>query len=775
MRLWIGVVGIRIPESIVCLTAAAAIAGCGSGGNSTPTPPQPTTPTITWATPAAITYGTALSSSQLDATASVAGTFSYSPASGTLLTAGANQKLSVTFTPTDTTAYTSATGSVTLTVNQAMPALVWATPVSIVYGTALGAAQLDATASVAGTFAYSPAAGTQLIAGANQKLSVTFTPTDTTDYTSASASVNLTVSQAVPTLTWATPTATTYGTALSLTQLDATANTPGAFVYSPISGTTLTAGSQTLSVTFMPTDTLDYQNATGQVTLTVNKATPTITWAAPAAVAQGTALSSTQLDATASVPGSFVYSPAAGTVMNTAGTVSLSTTFTPTDSTDYASATVGVTLTVNAATPTATVNFGTPEQTIRGFGGSTAWLGQLTTQQANALYSPTSGLGLSILRVRIDPTGTLANSWVPTNGGWLTEVSNAQGAVNANPNAIVFATPWTPPTSMKTSSTSQPYYSGTCSPSSGYCGGYLNPTSYAAYASYLEDFVTYFNAHSTFNLYAISMQNEPDYANVNYESCNWTAAQMDAWIDSLTAGGATNPLTAKLIMPESFQFIQAQAATAMGDANAEPLISILGGHIYGVSPTIAYYNLAQANSKQEVWMTEHALTPGGSLPTIADALSAAEEVHNSMVTGSYNAYVWWWIWDNPNDGVNYGLINSSTTSPAPTYYGYAIGQYSKFVQPGYSRYNATNNPTSNVFVSAYSGTQGGTQHYVIVAINASGSAVSLPFNIQNATVTSLTPYQTTSTGGMVQQSAVNVTSGAFTYSLPAQSITTFVQ
>jgi len=74
------------------------------------------TPTITWATPAAITYGTALSSTQLDATASVAGTFAYNPAAGTVLAAG-TQTLSVTFTPTNTTDYTTATGTVQLTVN----------------------------------------------------------------------------------------------------------------------------------------------------------------------------------------------------------------------------------------------------------------------------------------------------------------------------------------------------------------------------------------------------------------------------------------------------------------------------------------------------------------------------------------------------------------------------------------------------------------------------------------------------------------------------------
>ena len=78
------------------------------------------TPTVTWPAPAPISYGTKLSATQLDATASangapLPGTFAYSPAAGTGLQPG-SQTLSVTFTPTDTAHYTTATGSTTISV-----------------------------------------------------------------------------------------------------------------------------------------------------------------------------------------------------------------------------------------------------------------------------------------------------------------------------------------------------------------------------------------------------------------------------------------------------------------------------------------------------------------------------------------------------------------------------------------------------------------------------------------------------------------------------------
>ncbi len=319
-------------------------------------PAAKSTPVITWATPAAITYGTQLSTTQLDAKASVPGSFVYSPATGSTLTAGTHS-LSVTFTPTDTTTYNSATATVSLLVNKATPTITWATPASITSGTKLSGTQLDATASVPGSFIYNPAAGATPAAGTDT-LSVTFTPTDSTDYNTATKSVSLLVNPAAkstPVITWATPTAITYGAALSATQLDAKASVPGSFVYSPATGSTLTAGTHSLSVTFTPTDTTTYNSATATVSLLVNKATPTITWATPASIALGTILSSAQLNATASVPGSFAYTPAAGTTPAT-GTDTLSVTFTPTDSTDYSTATKSVSLVVTGGTNPSVTN-----------------------------------------------------------------------------------------------------------------------------------------------------------------------------------------------------------------------------------------------------------------------------------------------------------------------------------------------------------------------------------------------------------------------------------
>lgn len=83
---------------------------------------------------------------------------------------------------------------------------------------------------------------------------------------------------------------------------------------------------------------------------------PTITWTNPADIVYGTALGAAQLNATASTPGTFSYSPAAGAILN-AGTGQLLTViFSPTDTNSFLSVTTSVSLNVSRAALTVTAN-----------------------------------------------------------------------------------------------------------------------------------------------------------------------------------------------------------------------------------------------------------------------------------------------------------------------------------------------------------------------------------------------------------------------------------
>jgi len=343
---------------------SAAYAGDGkfltSTSNTITASISPATPTVHWSTPSAITYGTVLSGTQLNATTSVPGTFVYSPVVGAVLTAG-QRTLGVTFTPTDGTDYTTATSSVMLQVNKATPTITTKPAASaITYGQTLANSTLSGGSasynsnSVPGTFAFTtpstaPGAGTP-------SESATFTPTDTTDYTTATTTVNVTVNKATPTVIWPAASAITYGQTLASSTLSGGSasynsnSVPGTFAFTTPS-TAPGAGTPSESATFTPTDTTDYTTATTTVNVTVNKATPTVIWPAASAITYGQTLASSTLSGGSasynsnSVPGTFAF-----TTPSTApgvGTPSENVTFTPTDTTDYNTVSNNITVMVN--------------------------------------------------------------------------------------------------------------------------------------------------------------------------------------------------------------------------------------------------------------------------------------------------------------------------------------------------------------------------------------------------------------------------------------------
>lgn len=101
----------------------------------------PTAPAITWPPPADIVYGTALGAAQLNATASVPGSFTYNPAAGIVLNAGTGQVLTAVFQPSNTLAHVAATSSVLITVLK-HPLTITAEDKATVFGQALPALTL---------------------------------------------------------------------------------------------------------------------------------------------------------------------------------------------------------------------------------------------------------------------------------------------------------------------------------------------------------------------------------------------------------------------------------------------------------------------------------------------------------------------------------------------------------------------------------------------------------------------------------------------------------
>ena len=368
-------------------------------------------------------------------------------------------------------------------------------------------------------------------------------------------------------------------------------------------------------------------------------------------------------------------------------------------------------------------------QTIRGFGAATVFRldTPLNESDMDLLFGTGEGeLGLSILRIRV------ISDQSPS--GRAIELKHAQGAKSRG--AIVIASPWSPPARMKTNNS--------------LIGGRLAPEYYEEYAVYLNDFAEYM-AENNAALYAISVQNEPD-IEVDYESADWTPGEILEFV----AEHGDKITSTRLMSAESFNFNHAVTDPLLKDPEALENLDIIGGHIYGGGLTD--YPLAREKGI-EVWMTEHLDTE----ITWEAVFATAKEIHHSMATANFNAYLWWYA------KRFYGPINEEGEV---TKRGYVMSHFSKFVRPGYQRIEATETPQPDVLISAYTG-NGKT---VIVAINSGNTPVRQQFVLESGMHSSFLPYRTTESASMQQQPSIALEEeiGAFTATLPPESITTFV-
>ncbi|MFC9708790.1 glucuronoxylanase [Paenibacillus sp. NPDC056933] len=384
-----------------------------------------------------------------------------------------------------------------------------------------------------------------------------------------------------------------------------------------------------------------------------------------------------------------------------------------------------------------TVNLSSQKQLIKGFGGINhpAWIGDLTSSQRDTAFgNGQNQLGFSILRMYIDEN----------KNNWYKEIPTAKRAIEQG--AIVFASPWNPPSDMVE----------TFNRNGDTAAKRLKYDKYAAYAQHLNDFVSYMKSNGV-NLYAISVQNEPDYA---HDWTWWTPQEMLRFMKDY-AGSITGT---KVMAPESFSYLKEMSDPILNDPQALANMDILGAHTYGTQfSNFPYPLFKQKGAGKELWMSEvyYPNSNANSADNWPEALDVSYHIHNAMVEADFQAYVWWYI------RRQYGPMKEDGTISKR---GYNMAHFSKFVRPGFIRVDATKNPDTQTFISAYKG----DNKVVIVAINRGTSAVNQKFVLQNGNASNVSSWITDSTRNLAAGSSINMTGNTFTAQLPSQSVTTFV-
>jgi glucuronoarabinoxylan endo-1,4-beta-xylanase len=428
---------------------------------------------------------------------------------------------------------------------------------------------------------------------------------------------------------------------------------------------------------------------------------------------------------------------------------------------------LGCSLNHSRALSPVVVNWNTTHQVIDGFGASaTGYADGFTPQQADQFFNPETGLGLSLLRIRpiadtLDTDcGCVANSephrcvqglksQIVSGDLLVAESASARGA-------RLFATPWSPPAYMKTSGT--------------YCsGGSIkgDPADYSKYAGQLANFVSLLGDHKL-SIEALSVQNEPDIENEYYDTCRWNARQIHDFIPYLSKALADSGYgNIRIATPEQSSWAFDLMNESMSDPAVASRIGLVLGHAYETETPSGLPSVGE----RHVWETE----VGDSRPFdggISDGLRWARSIHNYMTIGA-NA---WMYWSLACGKTHFNHANNMClTGPEERLAkrAYVLGQFAKFIRPGWQRLGVLNK--GGLLVTAYKGSE---RKFAIVVINMESADIQKQsFFLKGVTSarSRIIPWLTSASASLEAQPALALDSNGstFAYTIPGKSVVTF--
>lgn len=399
-------------------------------------------------------------------------------------------------------------------------------------------------------------------------------------------------------------------------------------------------------------------------------------------------------------------------------------------------------------------------QVITGFGASSAWTApSMSDDLADQLFSAENGIGLSLLRIQITPDGTTA------------EHETAEKALARG--AAVWAAPWSPDPAWKAPPEPGGFSPDAFARSNGLYGGRLLEEHYADWADRLVDFVEA-EAEAGVPLLGLSAQNEPDYE-APWASCRFSPSELSTFVrDHLAPALAARDLDTRIIAPEASGWTSVQSyASPLLD---EPAVGVIATHGYNGA---AFSYGEPGDFDKELWQTEFS-DDGGQDTGILSALRVAVEVHSDLGVAGVSAWHYWWLLPRTDSAANASsngaLCEARLGGDEPefslTRRAYALGNFSRFVRPGWSLIGASEiNPSPGVFLSAFRSPDGGD--VALVVTNATTRSVRQQVTIEHAELGSLEPFITSESEALGPADPIEGGSELL-LELEPRSITTYV-
>jgi glucuronoarabinoxylan endo-1,4-beta-xylanase len=433
---------------------------------------------------------------------------------------------------------------------------------------------------------------------------------------------------------------------------------------------------------------------------------------------------------------------------------------------------------------TGTVDWSRTAQEIDGFGASAAFhmAGDLMdfpepqrTEILDILFSPSKGAGLSIERNFVGDGG----SWGSKTNGPSPSIEPQEGVWNwtGDEDEIwimreagkrgctrYMSTVWSPPAWMKTNNN--------------VIGGHLRPDKYQAFAEYLSMYVRGYKEHHNIDIYAISLANEPD-VTVRYSSCYWTGKEFHEFLKVLIPVFERDKITAKVIVGEHSAWTENPVLESLEDSVTAARIDIVGVHAYHTADRDPFPPISQRvgplvetlKQKKKIWQTE-AANLGRNYPDIRDGIYWAKILHTHVAENSANGWLYWWSVSPYNGGGSLVHMDTKTNTYTVDKRLYTIGNYSRFVKPGYFRVQTNSELMAGVLVSAYKSEP--ESKLVVVVINENVIARDLELRLNGVNATSATPWRTSQTEDLASLPELRIADNTLKAILAPGSVTTFV-
>ena len=411
---------------------------------------------------------------------------------------------------------------------------------------------------------------------------------------------------------------------------------------------------------------------------------------------------------------------------------------------------------------TIAVHWDIPKQTIDGFGASSVIDGPMSPAKADFFWSQSRGIGLSIIRTGMIPNLpdclTYYPDCVPVSSGatsLINDLAEVKQAVTRGVSTVISSS-WGVPASMKSNGV---YKTG---------GAFVgNSKNYSAFAAAFVSYLAFMRKQGV-AISVVGIQNEPD-SSTDYPSTTWTAQQFHAFIPYLHSALAKAGFgSVKILFPEPTNWSDnfgGFAAATMTDASVAPLVGVLGMHAYGGGKAVAVRDYGYG---QHVWQTEVSGTNtyDGSWE---DAQKWALKIHDFLTISNVNAWIYFQTQVQAPQflGDNEGLTDANGNIAKRAY---AIGNWSKFVRPGWQRVDVTN--TTRLRVTAFKNAEGALG--AVVVLNASHYPVpEQSFAVGTKLGPRVTPWITSASNDLQPLPPIEVNDGWFAYTIPANSLITF--